>query len=87
MADGAKLGKHFDDLVDELVKSGRYQTRDDVLRDGVRLLEFRERRLEELDAELSLGIADVEAGRVHTAEEVLEFFEDRYASLKKGGDA
>jgi antitoxin ParD1/3/4 len=87
MADSANLGKHFDDYVDELVKSGRYQTRDDVLREGVRLLEVRERRLAELDAELARGIADVEAGRVHTADEVLGFFEEKYTALNKGRDA
>lgn len=59
MADSANLGKHFDDYVDELVKSGRYETRDDVLREGLRLIEVRERRLAELDAELAQGIADV----------------------------
>ncbi|SFB03690.1 antitoxin ParD1/3/4 [Rhizobium sp. NFR07] len=87
MADSANLGKHFDDYVDELVKSGRYETRDDVLREGVRLIEVRERRLAELDAELAQGIADVEAGRVHTADEVLEFFEEKYAALNKGRNA
>jgi antitoxin ParD1/3/4 len=87
MADSPNLGKDLDDYVDELVKSGRYETRDDVLREGVRLLEVRERRLIELDAELARGIADIEAGRVHTADEVLEFFEEKYAALNKGRDA
>jgi hypothetical protein len=31
MADNDNLGKHFDDYVDELVRSGRYETRNDAL--------------------------------------------------------
>lgn len=83
MANSANLGKQVDDYVDELVKTGRYETRDDVLREGVRLIGIKERRLAEIDAELSLGIADVEAGRTHSADDILEFFEEKYAAVKK----
>jgi antitoxin ParD1/3/4 len=84
MADSPNLGKDLDDYVDELVKSGRYETRDDVLREGVRLLEVRERRNAKLGAALAQGLAEAEAGLGTPIEDVLAEFEARYAAgLKK----
>jgi antitoxin ParD1/3/4 len=83
MADSANLGKHFDDYVDELVKSGRYETRDDVLKEATRLLELRERKQQELDAALARGLADVEAGRVKPIEEVAARLKAKYQATRK----
>ena len=64
------LGKKHEAKVQKLVAKGRYNSRKDVLREGVRLVEIREKALAKLDAAVARGIADVEAGRVHTSEEV-----------------
>lgn len=85
MASSTNLGKHLEDYVDELVHAGRYRSRDDVLREGLRLLQIKERRLAELDAALAKGIADADAGRVIPADDVLAYFEEKYARLDKGG--
>jgi antitoxin ParD1/3/4 len=37
------LGAHFETLIDELVKGGRYNNASEVVRDGLRLLEDREK--------------------------------------------
>lgn len=37
-----EIGEHFDAWIDRLVKGGRFATRGDVLREGLRLLEERE---------------------------------------------
>ncbi|AKJ94845.1 CopG family transcriptional regulator [Thioalkalivibrio versutus] len=54
-------------FVEQLVRSGRYQNASEVLRDGLRLVEVREReqeaRLEALRRATAEGIGDVEAGR------------------------
>lgn len=64
MASSANLGQQLENYVNELVKSGRYHSRSEVLREGVRLVEEREKRLQALDLAIGRGIADAEAGRL-----------------------
>jgi antitoxin ParD1/3/4 len=82
MAVSADLGKPLEDYVEELVKSGRYRSRSEVLREGVRLVQEREVRLRALDALVSEALEDVEAGRTRPAEEV---FAELRAELKAMG--
>ena len=70
MASSANLGSKLESYVDSLVESGRYNSRSEVLREGVRLVEEREKRLAALDASIARGLADAEAGRVRPIDEV-----------------
>ena len=79
MTVSTELGKPLEDYLKKLVKSGRYRSRSEVLREGVRLVQERETRLEALDALLAEGLADVEAGRLHPAEEVFDELIARYS--------
>ncbi len=61
------LSDHQQKLVETLVQSGRYQNASEVLREGLRLIEERERigqaKLEALKQAARQGWADVSAGR------------------------
>jgi len=46
----------------KLVKSGRYNSKSDVLRDDVRLVQDQEARITALDAAIARGIADAASG-------------------------
>ena len=70
MASSANLGDKLEGYVNNLVKTGRYQSRSEVLREGVRLVEEREKRLVALDAAIERGLADADAGRVRPIDEV-----------------
>ena len=70
MASSANLGDKLESYVNNLVKTGRYQSRSEVLREGVRLVEEREKRLATLDAAIARGLADADAGRGKPVEEV-----------------
>lgn len=83
MASSANLGQHLEDYVSELIKNGRYQSRSEVLREGVRLLEEREKRLVALDAAIARGLADAEAGRVTPVGEVADRLAAKYRKMAK----
>jgi len=59
MATSYSIGKHFEGLIESLIKSGRYSTASEVMREGLRLIEEREERrkakLEALRAEIQEG--------------------------------
>ena len=75
------LGPQLEKAVEDLIRNGRYRSKSEVLREGVRLVQDREAQLAALHAEIEKGLADVDAGRVHPAEEVLAELEARYAQM------
>ena len=85
MAISAELGDHLERVVSELVGNGRYNSKSEVLREGVRLVQEREKRLAALDAELAKGMADVEAGRVVPLDEAFARLYSKLG-LKNGND-
>jgi antitoxin ParD1/3/4 len=64
------LTDRHEQIIDDLVGSGRYQNASEVLRDGLRLVEEREQqsalKLDLLREAAKLGIADIENGRYRT---------------------
>jgi antitoxin ParD1/3/4 len=70
------LSEHQVAFIGDLLASGRYQNASEVLRTGLRLLEQREAedaaRLAALRQAVSVGIADLGAGRFDTLERVAE---------------
>lgn len=81
------LGDHFENFIQAMVASGRYDDASHVVRDGLRLLESTEREQAEdqaeLDAFLAESFADIDAGRVYSMEEVLDHLETRRAARAK----
>lgn len=61
MAISADLGEVLEKVVNDLVENGRYNSKSEVLREGVRLVQEREARLH---AALQRGLQDIEEGRV-----------------------
>jgi antitoxin ParD1/3/4 len=59
MATSYSIGKHFEEMIEGLLDSGRYSTASEVMREGLRLVEEREERrkakLEALRAEIQKG--------------------------------
>jgi antitoxin ParD1/3/4 len=80
MPSSADLGKKTENTVSKLVAKGSYDSRRDVLREGVRLVEARDKASAQIEAALQRGIADAEAGRVSPAEDVFARLEARYRS-------
>lgn len=67
------LTEHLDEVIDRLVKTGRYQNASEVLRDGLRMVEQRENRekakLAALKEAAAIGFRDIDEGRFHDVDE------------------
>jgi antitoxin ParD1/3/4 len=55
-------------FIRQKVDSGLYGSNSEIIREAMRALMERERRLERLDGAMALGLADAEAGRVQEIE-------------------
>lgn len=87
MASSANLGPKLENYVTDLVKTGRYNSRSEVLREGVRLVEEREKRLVALDAAITRGLADADAGRVKPIQEVADRLTAKYQKMAEDREA
>jgi antitoxin ParD1/3/4 len=83
-----QLTPQLEEVVDRLVTSGRYGSKSEVLREGVRLVDERERRQEALAQALAAGMAQADAGQTVSADEVFESLLARYgrrSEVQSGG--
>jgi antitoxin ParD1/3/4 len=83
MPSSVDLGRELEKFVSGLIKSGRYNSKSEVLREGVRLIQERETRLAALDAAIARGLADVEAGRVKPLATVFDRLDAKYRTMAK----
>ena len=64
------LGEHFETFIRSMVASGRYNNASEVVRDGLRMLEDRDRNQAALDAFLATSMDDFDAGRSSSIDDV-----------------
>jgi len=57
------LGDHFENFVDDRVKTGRYSSASDAVRAGLRLLEQEETKLDLLRETLATGEKQLDQGK------------------------
>lgn len=81
MGTTVNLGSHFESFAAQMVQSGRYNDTSELVRDGLRIIEERERRLTALDEALSRSRADAKAGRLTPAEDVFAELEAEINAL------
>ena len=74
----AELGKQLETYIQQLVEAGRYGSKSEVLREGIRLVQDRETRLAALNAAIARGLADADAGRAAPADGVFKRLQDKY---------
>ena len=83
MASSVDLGRQLEKFVSSLVSSGRYNSKSDVLREGLRFLQEREKRLAAVDLALDCGLAGAKAGKLKPAEQVFARLEAKYRKMAK----
>jgi antitoxin ParD1/3/4 len=87
MAISADIGPTLEKFVEALVAKGRYGSKSEVIREGIRLVQEREARLAALDAAIEQGLADADAGRLTPADEVFDRLIAKYESMAQKVDA
>ena len=81
----ADLGEKLEAVVNDLVANGRYNSKSEVLREGVRLVQEREARLREVYAAIDRGLADADSGRMLPAGEVFAKLRGRSSGFHEDG--
>lgn len=81
MASSVNLGEQLEAFITEAVKNGRYGSRSEVLREGVRLVQEREAKWARFDAEIQKGIDDADAGRTEDADIVFKRLIAKYQAM------
>lgn len=72
------VGERWEGFVEKVVKSGRYGSASEVVREGLRLVEERETKLKALRETIDASIA---RGGSQSSEEVMASVRDRLAKL------
>jgi antitoxin ParD1/3/4 len=79
--DNQNLDPDLEAIGEELVESGRFTSRADVLREGVRLVQERELGRAEFRKEMARRMEEADAGHVVPAEQVFDELEQYVRSL------
>ena len=77
----ADLGSKLEEFVTTLVTTGRYNSKSEVLREGVRLVQDREARLAAFDAAIMEGVREADAGLGTPAEEAFDRLDRKYRGM------
>ena len=78
------LTPELEKLVSDQVKSGRYKSASEVVREGLRLIRLREEKLQVLRREIDKGVKSLERGEGIEYHSVKELFRDvEYQAGKK----
>ena len=77
----AELGETLERFVTRLVATGRFNSKSEVLREGVRMVQEREARMTALDAAITRGLAEADAGLGRPAAEVMDRLQSKYRAM------
>lgn len=81
MASSVNLGEALESFIDKAVKTGRYGSRSEVLREGVRLVQEREALWARFDADMQVAIDSLERDGGIPAEEVFDRLRNKYRKM------
>lgn len=77
------IGERWEGYVEALLKTGRYGSASEIVREGLRLVEEREAKLAALRETIEAAIAE---GGEHSVEEVDEYLDKVLDDLEKSGE-
>jgi antitoxin ParD1/3/4 len=81
MSISAELGSQLENYVTDLVKAGRYHSKNEVLQEGVRLVQEREECLKNLDNNIDQGLKSLKKGHIQQADAVFDRLSEKYQAM------
>ena len=75
------LGDELERAIARMIREGRFASRDEALREGVRGLVDRDAKVATIEQAVRVGLADAEAGRVRPAGEVFDRLSAKYRAM------
>lgn len=75
--ESTSLGDHYEAFIRSLISTGRYRTREDVIREALRCLEEQVRKATAI-ARLNEGMQDVLEGRTYLAKPAIRRIADEF---------
>lgn len=75
------VGERWERYIEELQKAGRYGSASEIVREGLRLVEERERKLQSLRETIESSIGE---GGSHSSEEVMQHVRDHLDRRRAG---
>ncbi len=78
------LGQQLEAFVSRLLDTGRYGSKSEVLREGLRLIQDREAQFAEFDTVIGRTLADSDAGKGKPADEVFDRLDAKYWAMASG---
>jgi antitoxin ParD1/3/4 len=77
------LTPELEKMVNDEVKSGRYKSASEVVREGLRLIQIRKTKVAALKRELAVGIEQLDRGEFYEYSSAQEMFDDIKAEVGK----
>lgn len=75
------IGDRWEGYIEELLATGRYASASEIMREGLRLVEEREQKLDALRAKID---ASIERGGAHTSEEAMAYVRSHLDKRRAG---
>lgn len=83
MDDDPALGPQDEAFIEEALKSGRYESRAEILREGLGKVRERQAQWTRFDAEIQKGLDDLDAGRYVELDQAFESARRRIQQKRK----
>lgn len=83
MDDHSDYGAPLEQAISDVLATGRFASRDDLLREGARIVTEREMLRATLHAKIEQGLADADAGRMVPIEQVMEEMRMRWSPQRR----
>ena len=86
MAISVDLTPALEQAMNDLITAGRYGSKSEVLREGLRLVQEREAQFQKLEAALKIGLDQLDAGLGIPADKVFAELEARFADISQAAE-